>query len=177
MNTFRTLKALAFGAVVVALTACGGGSDADKAVPTGGALANVWFADSDSYFPLDKLKPNGSFYTGSEADFGPVNPAYSQGNKTNSRWAIDISASVDAGSSLQYSMVISGVNASNSAVTALQNNLRLDANTGLITQTCSGFPNCYENTTGVEEDFLITVTAKVVGGKGSLQRNFLLRVR
>ena len=67
--------------LVAALSGCGGGSDsADSAddtgpAPTGGALANLWFADSDSYHPLDKLKPNGSFYTGTEADFGALNPA------------------------------------------------------------------------------------------------------
>ena len=51
-----------------------------------------------------------------------------------------------------------------------------DSITGLITQSCKGFPECYDNTSAADEDFLITVTAEADGG-GRLDRNFLLRVR
>jgi hypothetical protein len=178
MHISSPLKPLVAAFFVAALTACGGGSDGDiKAVPTGGALSNVWFADSDGYFPLDKLQPSGTFYTGSESDFGPVNPAFTAGDKFNSRWAIDTSATVEDGHQLSYSMDITSVNTSAAAIDSLKANLRLDGNTGLITQYCTGFPNCYANATVTEEDFLITVNAKVVGGKGTLTRNFILRVR
>ena len=59
---------------------------------------------------------------------------------------------------------------------ALLTNLRINSSTGLITQTCKGFPECYDNTSGQDEDFLVTVTAQASGG-GKLERNFLLRVR
>jgi hypothetical protein len=178
MNFARARHILATTIFVAALTACGGGSDDDiKAVPTGGALANVWFADSDGYYPLDKLQANGSFYTGTETDFGLVNPAYTTGDKQNSRWTIDTSATVEGGHPLQYSMEVVSINASKTSVSKLLDNLKLDTGSGLITQFCSGFPNCYENTSGSEEDFLVNVTAKVVGGKGMLARNFILRVR
>ena len=179
MNMPRSLQTLATTLFVAALTACGGGSSDDEitAVPTGGALSNVWFADSDGYFPLDKLQANGNFYTGSEADFGTVNPAFSDGDKQNSRWAIDTSASVEGNYPLQYTMELMSINASENAVSKLRSNLRFDSASGLITQYCSGFPNCYENTSGAEEDFLVNVSAKVVGGKGVLERNFIIRVR
>ena len=179
MNMPRALQTLATTLFVAALTACGGGSSDDeiKAVPTGGALSNVWFADSDGYFPLDKLQANGNFYTGSEADFGTVNPAFSNGDKQNSRWAIDTSASVEGNYPLQYTMELAAINASADAVSRLRSNLRFDSASGLITQFCTGFPNCYENLSGAEEDFLVNVAAKVVGGKGVLERNFIIRVR
>ena len=178
MHINSTLKTLASTFLVAALAACGGGSDGDiKAVPNGGALANVWFADNGGYSPLDKLKPSGTFYTGTESDFGLINPAFASDNKFNSRWVIDTSATVEGGHQLSYTMDIGTVNASAKAVESLKGNLRLDGNTGLITQYCTGFPNCYANATGAEEDFLITVAAKVVGGKGTLTRNFILRVR
>ncbi|OGB18214.1 MAG: hypothetical protein A2W72_12530 [Burkholderiales bacterium RIFCSPLOWO2_12_67_14] len=176
----RTLaKGVIVGALLGALVACGGGSDTsdNDAVPTGGALSNLWFADSDGYFPLDKLKPNGSFYQGTEADFGLKNPAYNPSTKTHSLWAIDTSASVPAGTSLNYAMKIDAISASAEAVAELAKNLQLDTTTGLITQTCKGYPECYDNTGSTDEDFLITVTAQVVGGSGKLERNFLLRVR
>ena len=179
MKHARLIRTLTLTAIVAALTACGGGSDSNEitAVPTGGALPNVWFADSSGYHALDKLKDDGSFYSARDTNYGTVNPAYSSGDSQNSRWAIDTSASVEAGVSLQYSMDISSINVSSNAINAMKDNLRFDTNTGLITQFCTGFPVCYDNISGAEEDFLITVTAKVVGGKGSLQRNFILRVR
>lgn len=178
MTHTRALQALATSVLFAALTACGGGSDDDiKAVPTGGALANVRFADTNGYFPLDKLKSNGALYTGSEADFGPVNPAFSSGDKQNSQWSIDTSATVEGGYQLQYTMKLKSINASKTAVEKLKSNLRFNSSTGMITQYCSGFPNCYENTSGAEENFLFTVSAKVVGGKGELERNFIFGVR
>lgn len=62
------------------------------------------------------------------------------------------------------------------AVQSLTRNLKVGPTTGLITQTCKGFPDCYDNTTAADEDFIVTVTAQVEGG-GRLDRNFLLRVR
>lgn len=177
MTLSRTLQILALSSMLAILAACGGSGGDKDAVPTGGDLANVWFADSESYFPLDKLQPNGSFYTGSETDFGPPNPAFKAGDKQNSRWAIDTSATTKDGSELSYAMTISGVNVTKEAVASLQSNLQIDAQTGLITQFCQGFPACYDNHTAREENFMITVSAQVVGGKGKLERNFLLRVR
>ncbi|HEY9096384.1 MAG TPA: hypothetical protein VIN35_11605 [Hydrogenophaga sp.] len=179
MTLSRSIQTLATTLFVAALTACGGGSsdDAIKAEPTGGALPNVWFADSDGYYPLDKLKADGSFYTESDGGFGTVNPAYTAGNTQHSRWAIDTSASVEGGYALQYTMRVDSINTTKGAIDRLLKNLQIDSASGLITQYCSGFPNCYENTSGAEEDFLVTVAAKVVGGKGVLERNFILRVR
>jgi hypothetical protein len=178
MTLKRTLLTLATTLSIAALTACGGGSDDEITVqPTGGVLSNVWFADSDGYFPLDKLQADGSFYDGSESDFGTVNPAYSTGEKQHSRWAIDTSASVEGDYQLQYTMAVTSINASDASVTQLQENLRFDSTTGLLTQYCSGFPNCYHNVSGVEEDFLISVSANVVGANGALERNFIMRVR
>ncbi|UJW81844.1 hypothetical protein [Hydrogenophaga sp. SL48] len=173
LNLFASLS------LVAALAGCGGGSDdaADTGpAPTGGALANLWFADSDSYHPLDKLKPDGSFYTGTEADFGAQNPAYAANTATQSRWAIDTSAVPPEGKTLSYSFKVEGVNASESAARALTANLKINTATGLITQSCKGFPECYDNTSSADEDFLVTVTAQADGG-GPLVRNFLLRVR
>lgn len=181
MLTRTIAKTVLAAALLPALISCGGGSSGDTQddgpAPTGGALANVWFDDSESYHPLDKLKPDGSFYTGSEADFGPVNPAYAAHTNTQSRWAIDASATPPEGKTLTYSMRVERQSATDAAVKWLQSNLQLNADTGLITQSCSGYPNCYDNTTAKDEDFLVTVVAKPVGGGGSLERNFLLRVR
>jgi hypothetical protein len=179
MRISGPLNLLASLTLAATLAGCGGGSDgaADTGpAPTGGALANLWFADSDSYHPLDKLKPNGSFYTGAEADFGAQNPAYASDTATQSRWAIDTSAVPPEGNSLSYAFKVDGVNASASAVKALTGNLKINVNTGLITQSCKGFPECYDNTSSADEDFLITVTAQASGG-GQLVRNFLLRIR
>lgn len=178
MHMTRLPMLLSASVVLATLAACGGGSDGgpEGEAPTGGALANAWFADSDSYHPLDKIRPDGSFYSGGEADFGPVNPAYAGSTATQSRWAIDTSATPPAGETLSYAFKVDGVSASGSAVAALLANLRINSSTGLITQTCKGFPECYDNTSGQDEDFLVTVTAQASGG-GKLERNFLLRVR
>lgn len=178
----RTLaKTALIAAFLPVLISCGGGSSGDVQddgpAPTGGALANVWFDDSESYHPLDKLKPDGSFYSGNEADFGPVNPAYAANTSTQSRWAIDASATPPQGKTLTYSMRVDAHSATADAVKRLQSNLQINTSTGLITQACSGYPNCYDNTTAKDEDFLITVVAKPEDGGGALERNFLLRVR
>jgi len=177
MPTPSRLKPLFVSVLLVALSACGGGSDDNEdAAPTGGALANVAFADSDSYHPLDKLRPDGSFYNGSEPDFGPTNPAYASAPNTQSRWAIDTSAKPPEGKSLSYSFKVEGLNASNAAVLSMTHNLKINANTGLITQSCKGFPECYDNTSSADEDFRVIATAQVTGG-GRLERSFQLRVR
>ena len=95
---------------------------------------------------------------------------------TQSRWAIDTSAVPPEGKSLSYSFKVDGVNTSANAVKALTSNLKINTTTGLITQSCKGFPECYDNTSSADEDFLVTVTAKADGG-APLVRNFLLRVR
>lgn len=179
MRISGPLYLLASLSLAAVLAGCGGGSDGATdtgPAPTGGALANLWFADSDSYHPLDKLKTDGSFYTGTEADFGVQNPAYASDNVTQSRWAIDTSAVPPEGKRLSYAFKVEGVKASESAARALTGNLKINTTTGLITQSCKGFPACYDNTSAADEDFLITVTAQVDGG-GQLVRNFLLRVR
>lgn len=178
MRATRLPLILGTSVVLATLAACGGGSDggSDGPPPTGGALANAWFADSEGYHPLDKIRPDGSFYSGTEADFGPVNPAYDGEGGTQSRWAIDTSATAPAGETLTYSFKVDGVTASVGAVAALLANLRMNSSTGLLTQTCRGFPECYDNTSGKDEDFLVSVTAQASGG-GKLERNFLLRVR
>ena len=180
MRIKGTPHVLASLTLLLALGACGGGSEEESSdagpAPTGGALANLWFADSDSYFPLDKLKPDGTFYTGTEADFGAQNPAYTAGSTTQSKWAIDASAVPPEGQTVRYSSSVEGVNTTAEAVQSMAGNLKIDSITGLITQTCKGFPECYDNTSAADEDFLITVTAEADGG-GRLDRNFLLRVR
>lgn len=176
MHISSTLKTLALGGAIALITACGGGSnDSSDTTPTGEALANVWFADNDGYFPLDKSRSDGSFFTGTEADFGPVNPAFKPDDKLNSRWAIATSAQSDK--PLSYAIDIEGIGTTSAAVTELRNNLKIDTETGLITQFCSGFPACYYNRNHHAEHFKINVTAQVVGGKGQLTRSFVLQVR
>lgn len=176
MKFSRTLKTLALGGAIALISACGGGSDdSSDAAPTGGDLANVWFADNDGYFPLDKARADGSFFTGTEADFGAVNPAFKPDDKLNSRWAIVTAAQSE--SELSYTFDIEAINATPAAVTELRNNLKIDTETGLITQFCSGFPACYYNKTNIAENFKINVTAQVVGGQGKLTRSFVLQVR
>lgn len=180
MRIKAPLNVLTSLTLLFALGACGGGSDEASSdagpAPTGGALSNVWFADSDSYHPLDKLREDGSFYTGTEADFGAVNPAYASDSVTQSKWAIDASAIPPEGQTVRYSSSVEGVNVTAEAVQSMASNLKIDSITGLITQSCKGFPECYDNTTAADQDFLVTVTAEADGG-GRLDRNFLLRVR
>ncbi|MBW8470248.1 MAG: hypothetical protein K0M67_18445 [Thiobacillus sp.] len=163
------------------LMACGGGSDdaLDHVKPTGAPLANVWFADSESYHPLDRLKSNGAFFASGESDPGPVNPAYSAADPSQSKWAINASATSEpAGHALTYKMQIdSSSNVSTAAVNAMRANLRIGADNGLITQVCKGFPDCYDNETAATQEFRVTVTAQVQGGNNTLSRSFLLMVR
>ncbi len=164
---------LVFATLVLA--ACGGGSD-DGPLPTGESLPNVSFSDTGGYSPLIKLRPNGSFYTGREADFGPRNPSFEPGSQTQSQWAIDASASVETGFSLSYAMSIESASLPNEALVSMRNNLRINPQTGLITQACLGFPDCYDNQTLSNQDFQVNVKAQVVGQRGSLDRSFVLRV-
>lgn len=176
MKLFRTLKTLALCSAVALIAACGGGSDdSSEAAPKGDDLTNIWFADNDGFFPLDKVRADGSFYTGTEADFGTINPDFKPNDKLNSRWAIATAAESD--STLSYSINIESIDTTTAAVTELRNNLRIDTDTGLITQFCAGFPACYYNRTNKAEHFKISVTAQVVGGKGQLTRSFVLQVR
>ena len=177
MRIALALRTGALCAALVTQAACGGGSDEPEIIPTGLPLPNLLFVDSDSYFPLDKLRSNGSYFVGNEPDFGPRNPAYATNTRTESRWAIDTSASVPAGHTLSYSFKVSGVNVGAAEVASLTSNLRIQADTGLITQSCTGFPNCYDNHSAQDHEFLITATASVNGNKGSLTRKFALRVR
>jgi len=176
MRIAFVLRTLILCGTLVTQVACGGSDDPDI-IPTGGALLNLTFADNDGYLPLDKLKADGSFYEGNEPDFGASNPAYAASKKAESKWAIDTSASVPAGNTLSYSFKVSGVNVGAAEVARLTNNLRIQADTGLITQSCTGFPNCYDNQAAQDHEFLITATASVTGNKGSLTRTFTLRVR
>lgn len=176
MRIASVLRTWILCGTLVTQVACGGSDDPDI-IPTGEALPNLSFADNDGYLPLDKLNANGGFFAGSEPDFGPSNPAYSAGSKTESKWAINTAASVPAGHTLSYSFKVSGVNVGADEVTSLTNNLRIQADTGLITQSCTGFPNCYDNHDPQDHEFLITATASVNGSKGTLSRKFTLRVR
>lgn len=176
MRIALTLRTWGICTALVTQAACGGGSDEPEIIPTGSTLPNVSFTDSESYFPLDKLKSDGSHFVGNEANFGPRNPAYAANTRTESQWAIDTSASVPAGHTLSYSFKISGVNVGAAEVASLTNNLRIQADTGLITQRCSGFPNCYDNHGPQDHNFMITATAKVNGNKGSLTRTFTFSV-
>jgi hypothetical protein len=179
MSTPAHLRNWFLGAALAVLTtlgACGGGSDDPVVVPTGTALANVSFSGSDGYYALDKLKSGGGYFIGNEADFGPRNPAYRSSDKTRSMWAVDGSASVPTGNTLSYSFKVEGVNVDVTAIAAMTANLRINTQTGLLTQACGGFPDCYDNATDKDQDFKITITASVVGGKGSLARSFNLRV-
>ncbi len=167
---------LAATALALSLAACGGGSD--DAAPTGDALPNLLVTDSSSYFPLDKVKPDGSFFEAGDAAFGPVNPAFREGSVSESRWAIDTSAKApDEATFLTYSMRIEAVTASAEAVQSLTKNLNIDPGSGRITQRCNGFPSCYDNTSAGEEVFRIVTVASVVDGKAQLERSFELRVR
>lgn len=166
------------GMLPTLLMACGGGSDdaLDNVKPTGPALANVWFADSESYHPLDRLKSNGAFFASGEKDPGPVNPAAA--DPTQSKWAINAAATSDpAGYALTYKMQIDpSSNVTTAAVNSMRANLRIGADSGLITQVCKGFPDCYDNETAATQEFKITVTAQVQGGRNTLSRSFLLMV-
>lgn len=177
MRIAPALRTMGLCAALVTQAACGGGSDEPEIIPTGSPLPNLSFTDSESYFPLDKLKSDGSHFVGNEPDFGPRNPAYAANNRTESQWAIDTSASVPAGHTLSYSFKVSGVNVGAAEVASLTNNLRIQTNTGLITQSCTGYPNCYDNHSAQDHNFQITATASVNGNKGSLTRTFTFSVR
>lgn len=164
-----SLIGLLFGS----LSACGGGDDG--VVPTGGPIANIRLVDSDSYYPLDKVRPDGSFYEEGDTDYGTRNPKHRRGDRTTSAWAVDASAETPDGEEITYSMVIK-TKAGDEALNSMKSNLQIDAATGMITQSCGGFPDCYDNETTKNQDFEITAIAQVPGSKGKLQRKFTLTV-
>jgi hypothetical protein len=163
------------GLMLTGLSACGGSGD-DDVVPTGEPLADIRLVDSDSYYPLDKLRADGSFLREGDPDYGTRNPRHRAGNRTTSVWAIDTSAVAPDGEEIIYSMSIKSVNAGSSALESMKSNLLVDPSTGFISQVCSGFPTCYDNETTKDQDFEITAIAQVVGSKKKLQRKFRMKV-
>lgn len=173
MNTFSRLTLPL--ALAVSLVACGG-SDDDDAAPTGAPLSNLQFIDSDSYYPLSKLRANGQLFQESDADYGTKNPLRKAGESSLSVWAVNASAQGPKDKKIEYSMRIDPITADGSAYNSMLANLKIDANTGFIFQQCAGFPTCYDNGTGRDQDFRITAIARFSGSKEALERSFVLRV-
>lgn len=176
-RTMRTLlrHSLAFS-MIAALAACGGSDEDEDPVPTGAALSSIQFVDNDSYYPMDKLAANGTVLTEGAANYGTVNSKRRRGDRSMSVWGIDTSATSPAGSAIEYSMRIDSIVADSAALSSMQANLRIDPATGLIYQQCSGFPNCYDNTSGRRQEFKITAIARVSGSARTLERAFTLSV-
>lgn len=157
--------------LVSSLAACGGG-DTDP-VPEGSAISNAYFIGSDSYNPLDKVLANGSFIEVNSASYGTRNPAYRSGSTTQSAWGIDTSATADAEYTITYAMKIAkGSNTDTEALNWIRSNLKINTTTGLITQQCAGYPDCYDNPTTKDQVFVITAVATINGSSKSLKRDF-----
>lgn len=163
-------------ALTASLFACGGSDDDDDGVPTGAALANLNFIDSDSYHPLTKLRSNGQLYNETDADYGTKNPLRKGSDGTLSVWAVDASAKGNNDKKIEYSLQIDSITADGSAYNSMVSNLKIDANTGFIYQQCAGFPSCYDNGSGRDQDFRVTAVARYAGSKSALERSFVLRV-
>ena len=163
-------------ALTALLFACGGSDSNDDAIPRGDALSDIQLVDSDSYLPLSKLRSNRQLFQESDKDYGTKNPGYKAGEKTQSIWAIDASAKGPKGKSVEYSMQIDSITADGSAYNSMLTNLKIDTNTGFIYQECAGFPTCYDNSTGRDQDFQITVLARFAGSAEVLERSLVLRV-
>lgn len=173
----KTLLRLSLPAVLAfSLAACGGSGDDDTDIPSGSALPNVQFMDTDSYFPLEKLRANGQLFRETDADYGTKNSRRKAGDTTQSVWAIDTSAKGPSGEKIEYSMRIDTLTADGSAYNSMVANLKIDPNTGLIYQQCVGFPTCYDNSSGRDQDFKVTAIARFAGSKEALERSFVLRV-
>jgi hypothetical protein len=181
MDRHRRLNHLMLSTLLaLTMTACGGGGGADDdgsgQVPLGGPLPDVQFRDSESYHPLDKVDANGVFIPEDSPAFGPRNPLRQAGDATLSAWAIDASAESPNGLPVEYAMVIEPLTADGTAYNSLLTNLRLDQATGLIYQQCRGYPTCYDNNTGQDQEFRITAIARVAGSGRALERSFIFRV-
>lgn len=163
-------------AIAASLVACGGSDDDENDVPTGASLSNVQFIDSDSYYPLSKLRANGQLAQESDADYGTRNPLRKTGEPTLSAWAVDASAQGPRDRKIAYSMRIDPITADGSAYNSMLANLKMDAATGFIYQQCAGFPTCYDNGTGRDQDFRVTAIARLAGSSEALERSFVLRV-
>jgi len=161
--------------LAVVMTACGGSDDKDP-VPEGAALASVWFIDSDSYYPLSKASPAGALLDEGSPDYGTRNTLRRTGDLSMSVWGIDSSAKGPSGASINYSMRIEPITADGSAYNSMVANLKIDAATGLIYQQCSGYPVCYDNSTGRAQEFRITAVARVGNSSKALERPFSLTV-
>lgn len=162
--------------LAIAMTACGGGSDDKDPVPAGADLPDVQFMDSESYHPLDKVDANGAFILESSPAYGTLNPLRKPGDASMSAWAIDTSAESPDGSRLEYGMKIEPIMADGSAYNSLLVNLKLDTATGMIYQQCAGYPTCYDNSSGRDQEFRITAAARVPGSDKALERSFVFRV-
>ncbi|GAA6140519.1 hypothetical protein [Hydrogenophaga sp. 5NK40-0174] len=167
----RPAAILTLAAVV--LTGCGGDGDSDPVPAGNNGLGNIYLIGSDTFHPLDKVAENGTLLRLTDPNYGTHNPQYRSGDATISAWAIDTSAKGKDGEVVNYSMTVEAQsNVSGEALKWLQGNLRLNANTGLITQYCKGFPACYDNQTGARQVFKITAIAKIEGSSNSLKRSF-----
>ena len=173
---YTSLKWSAACILLASLGACGGSDGDDDIVPTGDPIADIHLVDSDSYYPLDKLRADGSYFKESDGDYGTRNPKHRASDKTTSAWAVDTKAVAPDGHVITYSMLIRSASAGAAAVRSMQDNLLIDSATGMISQSCSGFPSCYDNETTENHDFEITAVAQVDGSKKKLQRKFVLRV-
>ena len=162
-------------ALAASMVACGG-SDNEDAKPTGAALSNIQFVDSDSYRPLSKLRSNGKLFQESDADYGTKNPKHKAGDSTLSVWAVDASAQGAGNKAIEYSMSVDPITADGSAYNSMRANLKIDTATGFIYQECSGFPACYDNGTNRDQDFRISTSARFSGSSAALERSFVLRV-
>ena len=179
MTVFPPLsRSIAMILFASSLVACGGLGDDDEPVPEGAALSDAYFIGSDSYNPLDKILASGAYISASDANYGTRNPAYRNGSTTQSAWGIDTSASAESKYTITYSMDVSkGSNTDSTSLTWLRNNLKINASTGLITQQCAGYPDCYDNPTTESQTYEITAIATINGSSKSLKRKFKFVIR
>ncbi len=171
----RPAAILSIAAVV--LTGCGGDDDSDPVPQANNKLSDIYLIGSDTFHPLDKVTADGAPLRLTDPNYGTRNPQHRTGDSTISAWAVDTSATSDDSDVIRYSMVVEGQsNVSGDALKWMQTNLRMNANTGLLTQYCKGYPNCYDNQTRARQVFKITTIAKIEGSSKSLKRNFQMVV-
>lgn len=171
----RPAAILSIAAVV--LTGCGGDGDSDPVPQANNALTDIYLLGSDTFHPLDKVTADGTPLRLTDPNYGTHNPQYRTGDSTISAWAVDTSATGEDSEVVTYSMKVEAQsNVGSDALKWMQSNLRINANTGLITQYCKGYPNCYDNQTRAQQVFKVTAIAKIEGSSNSLKRSFKMVV-